>query len=362
MNWTIEQELFIHETMKNGTLTRDLTQAFQRKFGTTPTKSAMSKKIYRLRNGEGKMFKQKLYSQETQALADKIGSFVIADPKGQPNLDVILDAMEQLAALSLDADQQQEEVSVVLPKGGKWQAIVCQGDWHLGNHTTMLPAIREEMTTIANTANMWYIFNGDATDNFIGGGKVTSGQHEQTVAPKVARQVVVALFDIVREKMLAAVTGCHDKWSINVDDYDFIEQLTTRVGCAYLGSGGTVNVRAGDVIYRMAVMHKYRRNSGIHLDAACRMYLRDVDMTADVVAIAHNHESLACYEEVQGAPKVYLRTGTYKPNDRFAQGIGYKTSPCWCPVVLLNTERHEMRIAVSLEEASDLLTFLNSRE
>ncbi len=362
MKWTIEQELFIYEGMKGGSLTDDLSKAFHKRFGGALTKSALSKKIYRLRNGEGKMFKRQLHSGEAQALANQIGSYVIADPKRQPNLNEILDAMEQLAAISLDVDRQREEISIVLPKGGKWQALVCMGDWHLGNHTTMLPAIREELNRIANTPDMWYIFNGDATDNFIGGGKITSGQHEQTVAPKVARQVVVALFDIVREKMLAAVTGCHDKWSINVDDYDFIEQLTTRVGCAYLGSGGTVNVRAGDVIYRMAVMHKYRRNSGIHLDAACRMYLRDVDMTADVVAIAHNHESLACYEEVQGAPKVYLRTGTYKPNDRFAQGIGYKTSPCWCPVVLLNTERHEMRIAVSLEEASDLLTFLNSRE
>jgi len=264
-------------------------------------------------------------------------------------------------------DAAQFFTNVSIPGDKEWQLIIFAGDWHIGSQVIDMRRLMRETQLIADTPDCWYVFVGDASDNFISGGKIKGGQHEQSVPPKLARVAVGALFDLLASKLLAVATGCHDLWSVDVDDYNLVEELSQKHNCAYLGYGGKITLQAGDIVYKMTALHKFRMNSTLNIDHACRRYLQLEDMDNDIIAIAHNHSPFIGLEYMQDRPRALIRTAAYKGLDRYAQRLVFtdglrkvkNEDKVFMPCVLINTMRHGIRVAHSIPEGIGLLHFLN---
>ena len=431
VDWDDEKEQFIFELFGNGFVFADIAEALNTKYGTQATRNAVRGKIKRSKNklanvkkqaekaetdkadvllvntaedeenfimelrGQGftsqevaqkveHVFDVKLSAEEVRnkmraiilkrrrenGLAEDKFEEVLLDQDlrsvdaRQRVLEYIASANEALA----EHDHTQFMTTVEVPNDVEWQLVIFAGDWHVGSQMVDMRRLMRETQLIAETPNCWYVFIGDATDNFTSGIKITDGQHEQSVPPKVARVAVGALFDILSEKLLAVATGCHDLWSVNIDDYNLVEELSQRHNCAYLGYGGKIHLQAGEVLYKMTGLHKFRMNSTLNIDHACRRYLQLEDMDNDIIAIAHNHTPFVGLEMMQDRPRALIRTAAYKGLDRFAEKLTIKDGlrlertedKVFMPCVLLNTRRHGIRIAHSIPEGIGLLHFLNS--
>lgn len=275
------------------------------------------------------------------------------------NNDDVLDAIQNITESMSPMKETPREIYKHIKTDMNWIALVASGDWHIGNINVNFKALREDIDTVANTKGMYYVFVGDGTDNFTAT-SIPNGMHEQIISPRGARIAMGRLFKKISHKMIAAIMGCHDAFTVKTADFNILEYLTENLQIPYLGNGGTINIIVNDVTYRIAARHKYRFQSSINLSHTCRQYVRHADPYADIVAIGHNHESYIGQEDIFQKPRVFIRTGGYKPTDRFAESLGYEQQDCWIPVVLLNTQKKEMRMASSIQEAVQTLESLNN--
>lgn len=275
------------------------------------------------------------------------------------NNDDVLDAIQNITEAMSPMKETPREIYKHIKTDMDWIALVASGDWHIGNINVNFKALREDIDTVASTDGMYYVFVGDGTDNFTAT-SIPNGMHEQIISPRGARIAMGRLFKKIAHKMIAAIMGCHDAFTVKTADFNILEYLTDNLHIPYLGNGGTINIVVNDVTYRIAARHKYRFQSSLNLSHTCRQYVRHADPYADIVAIGHNHESYIGQEDIFQKPRIFVRTGGYKPTDRFAESLGYEQQDCWIPVVLLNTKKKEMRMASSIQEATQTLESLNN--
>lgn len=257
----------------------------------------------------------------------------------------------------------QSEITGQINTQLDWILLVITGDYHIGSMATDIKAIQSDMNLIKNTPGAYYAMVGDGTDNFVKG--IGIDAHEQILSPKTARKMFSHLIKIVQDKLLFLVHGCHDDFSIRIDDYNLIEDIAEETGCAYLGYGGKLNLLINnDTLYQIAAWHKRKANSMYNMFHPCITYLQRHDMNCDIVCVAHNHVTGITDQIFQERQRIFIRTGVYKTTDRFSRKLGFKSITNQepdhiVPCILLNTNKKEMRTASSIEEGIDMLKIFN---
>ena len=142
--------------------------------------------------------------------------------------------------------------------------------------------------------------------------------------------------------------------------------MKSSVG-VYLGHGGDVNLtlkngsKGKAVEYFIHARHKYKGASSQDGTAVCKNVLRSVDTKFDIVAISHNHFAQIKIEDFLRKQRVFVRTGSYKKEDRFSKMLGFESSDfnSKIPVVLLNTQTKKMMIFSGVDVAAEALKALN---
>lgn len=350
IKWTREKIDFVVERANSKVPYVDIAEEFEAEFGEPVSPSALHIRVSRARRG----IHVPMDSLEPE---ESIVRFLPEVDSGEELVEKLI----EMGKTFRKCDNTEVEAKVRVKPETDWALIVCSGDWHLENQTSMVEKLAEDLELVGNTPGAYYIFMGDETDNHIPGGKHMGGSNEAVLPPKLARLAAKTMFEKLNGKTLAMVSGCHVSWSVNADDYNFIQDLSQEIGCSFMGPGGALELDFGKVKYRFGIRHKPQYNSKINPLHSCRVHLQRLDTTCDVVAMAHHHVTAVCTEYFQGRPVVYLRTGTYKPTDRYIAALGFRKSPCVVPCVLLNTKTKDLRIAGSIKEGIDLLEFLNSK-
>lgn len=150
--------------------------------------------------------------------------------------------------------------------------------------------------------------------------------------------------------------NCHDDFSHQSDDRDFIQSMCDLTGSINLWHGGKLTLKLGEQTYTIHARHKTQGESGLNSTNAQRRLL-DLHGFCDVIAIAHKH-----YPDMQsvtrhGLPVTYLRSGCYKPYDEYGQKLaGYKGQQA-VPVTILFPDEHKV---VPFRELRDGVKFLKA--
>jgi len=189
--------------------------------------------------------------------------------------------------------------------------------------------------------------------------KIESGQFKG----KVYNVTVPDTSEVVVNKRLAH--QCHDIWGMKAADFDLTEYLAKHGEAAYLGSGGTVFLKVGEMTYKVALRHKYRYNNADNPTATVKKMFEKCG-GFDVGVVSHNH--VACMEEcikegMDGNKKrLFIRAGTYKIHDRYGKQLGFSEGDISVPVVLFNPRTRDIRGFQQLEEGIEYLAYLNSEK
>lgn len=203
--------------------------------------------------------------------------------------------------------------------------IVHMADWHLGAEGTDYARLEEELSLIAETPGMYVGFVGDALDNFI----VAKLMHVRMHTPfRVTEEWALVRYalDIIAPKLLYAVGGNHDAWTIAAAGVDYLADTIRRYTAApYDADDLTLDVAVGDASYTIRARHKWRLSSMFNpthgIEQASRF---DKGRRFDVGVGAHTHASGLCREFNNGGQTgLAVLCGAYKRYDDFATRVGF---------------------------------------
>ena len=322
-------------------------------FNTTPM--AINKKLGRLRK-EGKvgtLHPGGTWGTKRLVTIDKKfpGKFL-----PQRLLKLIADGNRLLA----ERDVRQEEVFPEYDYKG-WVGLVVAGDWHIEDYRTDTDAVIEMLKKIGREPNLFYGFNGDA-GNFIDI-RFLELENETIDIPLRRRyEIIEDLFSLV-PNTLFAVLGCHDQWVHTRARYDIIEAIQGKILGYYLGFGGIVNFKVGNVTYRIAAYHKFGNESMYNDFHPCYNFLRKYDADVDVICVAHRHDKVGISQVYwQGRPRIFIRSGSEQYKTEYAWREGFFGAVNRYPMFLMNGTEKRMIAVCNYGEGIQILRALNSGE
>jgi hypothetical protein len=274
----------------------------------------------------------------------------------------ILKTAKNLQTLYHNEAKITHEFDHPIENKNRWIGIIHSGDWHIEGSSVDLAGLEKDVLDIANYPNFYLIFTGDGGDYFMG--PLASSQFDTTLPPRIARLLYFKFMRIMSDRVIALCSGDHEWFAKNLADFDVISDVAGKLGKKYLGAGGTIHIKTQGAEYVDATRHRYRFNSSYNPGHTCRQYIRFEDQRPDIVCIAHNHINYIGQEELLGKSRMLIRSGTRKISDRYMQKKSYlpKKSAAQTNVAVLATDHFEMRHAASIEEARDLIEFLNFRK
>jgi len=318
------------------------------------TKMAINKKLERLQK-EGKVKRHLVpdsHSYGTQKLITLDKKFPDANMP-EKFLDLIIRGNKLLN----EQDVRQTEVFPEI-KGRKWIGLVIAGDWHFEHFRTDTEEIVRMLKEIGQEPNLYYGFNGDLGD-FIDL-RFFELENETVNIPLKRRIEVIKYLVSLVPNMLFMVCGCHDQWVRTRGRRDIIEEVQATIKGYYLGFGGTVNLKVGDVVYRIAAWHKFKHESQMNAFHPNMNYLRLIDSTADIVSLSHRHDIVGISHVFwQGQPRVFTRSGSEQWRTEYAWKEGFRGAINQYPMILLNGTEKRMIALINYKEGIQVLRALN---
>jgi predicted MPP superfamily phosphohydrolase len=286
----------------------------------------------------------------------------------ESDVNDVLDLIEQAQAKLGKISSEQEEANITITTNNKYVALTFISDIHLENVNTDIRQLRDDIAIIRNTPDFYVGFGGDLIDNFMVGPH-KEGTVEAVIPPKQARVAAGKLFDYMKGRLLWTILGCHDAWDANYADYNLPEHIARKLRIPYLGHGGDINLTLQkngskkNVTYNIHARHKYKGATSSNGTATCKRVLTEISPIFDIIAVSHNHFAEIKLENYLGKQRCFIRTGSYKKEDRYSKQLGYQSSEfnAMIPVVILNTETKQMKVVSGIENAADMLRALNKK-
>jgi hypothetical protein len=279
----------------------------------------------------------------------------------------VLDSLEAHKEKMRKLESKQEFANITITTQNKYVAVMFLSDIHLENINTDAKLLRRDLEIVKNTKDFYVGFGGDLIDNFFVGPH-KEGIVEACMPPMQARIVAGKLItNNLKGKLLWTILGCHDAWDRDYADYNLPQHVARKMNIPYLGHGGDINLtlkngnKGKGILYSIHARHKYKGGNGDNGTAPCKNVLRNIDAKFDIVAISHNHIAEIKIEHFLRKPRVFVRTGSYKLEDRYSQMLGFEKNDfdSQIPVVVLNTQTKEMKVVTGVKNAADLLKSLN---
>lgn len=228
--------------------------------------------------------------------------------------------------------------------GQQWVGVVFIGDIHVGGMIEY-EQLDADIDTIRETPGLYAVGTGDYGDFFGSQPKLTHALVESTL-PNSNDELDLIAHVLGRgntdagSNWLALGTGNHDAWAGERS----VELLCDRLGAKYFSQAGcALKCTVGGQRYVGYVKHQWRGHSNINTSNGSRRFWDEFPEweNADFTVMAHYHQPDTHQVQRKGNDVAYLRGGTYKTLDYYAEKAGY--TPQYGPaLVLLNPDDHEV--------------------
>lgn len=199
--------------------------------------------------------------------------------------------INQLFMEAVDPTPTHGEISI----DSEFVAILFAGCFHLGGRWTFHAEMRKWIDRVmAHEFTRVGLF-GDEIDNFIGGARTGAwASYEQALNPILQRFAWERWLDRISGKVLWATTSQHGtKWD-RMRGFSPISDSYRRRGIPVYTSG-YINLRVGEVTYRVAIAHEFPGRSMYNPVHALFRALWQRYPNADIIAQADRHiNSYAC--------------------------------------------------------------------
>ncbi len=247
------------------------------------------------------------------------------------------DEWEDLFAAVEAAEEAREPLSSS-QKSTMWRSpdglpvgICFVSDVHAGAGGVDYRRFRDDVQTICDTPGLYVVFNGDLLENTKTSLKSATALYSAAFPnPQEQEEYVRRRLAICRDKIIALAQGNHDAFDYRTGGIDRVGSIAAHLGVPYFTeAGGSILATVGTYEYHIIVKHDYQGKSKLNKSNSARRLFDEWPWewdNAHVVALAHLHEP-DCHNTLRkGKPVAYVRGGTYKERDAWAESGGYRPS------------------------------------
>jgi len=242
--------------------------------------------------------------------------------------------------------------------------VAFLSDVHAGASGVRYDLFKRDLDLIRNTDGLYVCGNGDYLEGIKpqakNGTALYSGLFND---PQEQLAYIVHRMRICKGRWLCVGAGNHDQYDAVYAGISRLPQLAHDLGAPYFSeAGGEVKVILGGETYVLIVKHQWAGQSRLNTSNSARRAYDEyptVD-TADVIALGHLH-----YPDLQQVPRkgqivTYLRSGSYKTHDGWAESKGFR--PMYgVPVCVLMPDRHKVVAFTDIEDGVRFLTAERAR-
>jgi len=228
--------------------------------------------------------------------------------------------------------------------------LVCLSDFHLGSKFTEYRKLYEDLETLKRCDCAFGLMLGDIIDNFQPSGKHKGGQNDALYPLPEQKKMAQFVFKNYGQHFLAIILGCHDDWSFQSDGFDMAEYFEQDINGAYLGYGGNIILKVGNIEYKIHARHTYRFQSPLNLTNSIKRMHREHG-PFDIGIVAHRHTPDYELTKLQDHDVLCILNGSYKPQDRYSLKLGFKKSNIKSFAIYLDPREKKMLPFPSLKEA-----------
>lgn len=202
------------------------------------------------------------------------------------------------------------------------------GDVHAGGNIEY-ELFERDLSLIRDTEGLHAVAMGDLIDNFKPQAKSGTGLYYALFGnPDLQVAYITVRMRWIRSKLIALCGGNHEGFDGRWAGIDRLPALARDLGTVYFTeAGGSVFAHVGDHRYHLVCKHDYTGKSRINRGNSARRLWDEWSWSfenADAVVLAHLHEPHLEQPIRKGQQVVYLRSGTYKIHDEWAESRGYR--------------------------------------
>lgn len=297
--------------------------------------------VYRRRRDGEQVRKQRIIFEDIKVPADDAIETYVAQVLALQEAEQALDTKQVDGTVTIEDDR---------PIG-----IAQWADWHWGGWGVDYQLFQSDYELIKATDGLYAVFLGDSKENYISGAPPGS-QFGQIIQPGKQDAVVLHYVGGLRDKWLAFLEGCHDKWTDNQANVSFIAKCAEVGGALNFWHGGTLTVKLGSQEYKGHLRHKFFGESKLNPLLPCRRMMEHYGYV-DFAVVAHKHFP-AKQEIVMAGQRCYLiRPGSYKVWDDWGQQIGGYAGIPAVPVLILWPHEHRLEAYMDLRAGVEALRY-----
>lgn len=228
-------------------------------------------------------------------------------------------------------------------------------DTHLGDSGLAYELLDKHVQLVRDTSGMYCVFNGDELNNFLGSlshaGRADLVQNEQQW------EAVEALFTELQESILTVTMGNHNAWTSRHAGINMQARVNRRFNLVDIGNGAKLDLQVGDQVYTMMLRHKYRNESASNPGNAV-MKMHDEFGPFDIGCIGHVHAAACGWQIKQNKRVGWIRPGSYKVIDEYAEEIGFPRALPLSPTVILYPNEKKFELFDNISDAVERLNWL----
>jgi predicted MPP superfamily phosphohydrolase len=238
--------------------------------------------------------------------------------------------------------------------------IIPLGDIHIGDPMFQDKLFNDKVYEIKHRPNALVILKGDCINNGIKSS--VSNCYEETMKPKEQRKYLVELLKPIKNKIIGAIEGNHERRTTKEVDCSPTEVYAAELGCQYFGNEVLLKISfgksgaEGDTIhYTYYGTHGWGggRKEGGKINNL--ISLGEI-VIADVYCMAHTHIKADIpgvifipninTNRINKQPKRFVMSGSWLDRGGYAAMYGFKPVEIGSPTITLNGKRKEISVTI----------------
>lgn len=260
--------------------------------------------------------------------------------------DILYD-LEEKTDESIGYKEVEIEIDTKLPI-----MIIGVADTHLGARHVYYRRMFKTCEDIKKP-QIFCTLNGDFADNY-NTSAYKSGQIEQTIKIQKQKALVETIVKELSPHSLGIINGCHDEWSYLNDGFDFAQFLSSKSNSYFMGHKGIINLKVGDIEYKIFICHNTYRNSTLNPGHGLGSVAKE-GIDFDLGISAHTHQPHAEYRVIRGELKVLNICGAFKGIDRHGSKSGFPPLLQCTPGTILYPREKKLITSINYRQIMDYL-------
>lgn len=251
--------------------------------------------------------------------------------------------------------RRREKQSIELPNEPCGIAILS--DLHFGDPDTDHEAIKVDAEIIRSTEGLYAGYHGDGLDNWIVG-KLQRLQRDQAVSFDVELALFKNWLELLKGKLLWAVSGNHDNWTYQVAGVDLVKDTLKGTTVLYDQYEVVFRLMVGKAKWIVKARHQWKYGSVFNATHGQEVGWERGGTNFDIALGGHTHIGTLCRPFFrQGKKRYAILMGTYKVNDDFPRQLGLPKPQDRGSGALLFHPDGRMLFIEDLQTAAEFLTF-----